>query len=405
MKQVVFIINNTFSAKGLSGGDSIWLNLLRYYFRQNKITILGTKETYLLIKTEQESLLKKITFQPTAALRKQLLPLHGLVNLGYHYLNRTIVGIKSTITYRAIFKKADCLYSASDFYPDFLPALIVKLFINRQIKWLAGFYLFAPAPWSSDNPYRSSLTSWLKGWFYYLWQKPAYWLIKQKADLVLVTSKPDQQAFITKTRPIDKVIVVKGFIDQTQIKQFQNNYPSIPFSQRKFQAVFMGRFHYQKGALLLIDVWKRVVEQNPTASLVMIGSGPLEESIKQKIAQYRLGRNIILTGYLSKENKYQIFRQSQLVLHPATYDSGGMSMAEGLAFGLPGVAFDLPALKTYYPSGVVKVKCFDSDLFAQKIIDLLNNSVQYQKVKQAALTLIKKEWQFSSQLKKLDLFS
>ena len=43
-----------------------------------------------------------------------------------------------------------------------------------------------------------------------------------------------------------------------------------------------------------------------------------------------------------------------MVVHPAIFDSGGMAAAEAMAWGLPGVSFDLPALKTYYPQGMIK---------------------------------------------------
>jgi len=56
-----------------------------------------------------------------------------------------------------------------------------------------------------------------------------------------------------------------------------------------------------------------------------------------------------------------------------------MSAAEAMAWGLPGVSFDLEALKTYYPKGMIKTPCFNHDKFAANIINLLSNQSLYQK--------------------------
>ena len=50
----------------------------------------------------------------------------------------------------------------------------------------------------------------------------------------------------------------------------------------------------------------------------------------------------------------RIFKDSKIVLHAAIYDSGGMAACEAMACELPGVSFDLPALKTCYPKGMFK---------------------------------------------------
>jgi glycosyltransferase involved in cell wall biosynthesis len=81
-----------------------------------------------------------------------------------------------------------------------------------------------------------------------------------------------------------------------------------------------------------------------------------------------------------------------MVLHPATYDSGGMAAAEAMAWGLPGISFDLESLKTYYPKGVIKITCFNNQEFADSIIQLLSNIILYNKLSIEARQLIQKHW-------------
>jgi 2-polyprenyl-3-methyl-5-hydroxy-6-metoxy-1,4-benzoquinol methylase len=80
------------------------------------------------------------------------------------------------------------------------------------------------------------------------------------------------------------------------------------------------------------------------------------------------------------------------VVHPATFDSGGMAAAEAMAWGLPGVSFDLESLKTYYPQGVFKVPAGNIETFAQAILDLLDRPELYRKFSEQAVRLIMTSW-------------
>ena len=82
-----------------------------------------------------------------------------------------------------------------------------------------------------------------------------------------------------------------------------------------------------------------------------------------------------------------------------TYDSGGMAAAEAMAWGLPGVSFDLESLKSYYPAGMLKTKCFDHQQFADNIIRLFQNNNLYQKKSLKAKKLIETTWSWSTRTK------
>jgi len=117
----------------------------------------------------------------------------------------------------------------------------------------------------------------------------------------------------------------------------------------------------------------------------MIGSGPLEADVKTKVDKLGLSSNIELLGFRDGNEKYEVFKLSKIVVHPATYDSGGMSACEAMAWGLPGVSFDLEALKTYYPKGMVKTPCYDKQEFAENILRLLDGGYMYDRLSKDAL--------------------
>lgn len=285
----------------------------------------------------------------------------------------------------------DLMISSTDFLPDVFYAFLLKV-KSPKIKWAASYFLEAPKPWAKDNPYKTSFGRWLVGLVYWLEQRLAYQLIKSKADFVLVTSYPDVKRFVTTKRPAKKIIIVQGGVDIEAAQKYLKSRRAKTPEKRRYDACFLGRFHYQKGVLELVDIWAKVCQTIPQAKLAMIGNGPLEKAVKQKIKRLDLEKNIDLLGYQTGSAKYRVFRNAKMIVHPATYDSGGMAAAEGMAWGLPAVGFDLEALKTYYPTGMIKTPPGDLQKFAANILLLLADKKLYRKMAQEAVVLTQKVW-------------
>ncbi|MCJ7770227.1 hypothetical protein MUP37_01480, partial [Candidatus Bathyarchaeota archaeon] len=149
------------------------------------------------------------------------------------------------------------IYSGSDFWPDSFPAWVLKIRFPKA-KWIAGFYLFSPQPFSEKSPYKGRRR--LRGLLYYMAQIPIFHLVKRYSDMVWVTSEIDRMRFICNNRLTpDRVIAVRGGVDAKT--------PGLlPEPQKKrFEAVFIGRFHPQKGVLELIDIWKYMCERKKDA--------------------------------------------------------------------------------------------------------------------------------------------
>jgi glycosyltransferase involved in cell wall biosynthesis len=395
--KIVFISNNNIGL-GFSGGDRIFTELIKGWKQHASILLMGCQEALDIALRNGVD----VPFLKTADTAEQIRL--GLFGLLAHTYRRVTAGVKALKTYEQELKDVDVVYSTSDFYPDFYPAYLMKR-RNPKALWIAGYYLFAPPPWAKVTPYTGCQR--LRGLVYWLMQRPSYYLINKYADKVFVTSEPDVKYFVNAKRSRDQVIVVQGGVDVTaseewlreQVKSDKLKVKSGEIGdggqslvEKKYDACFIGRFHYQKGVLLLIDIWKKVCERKPEAKLAMIGNGPLEEESRVKIKALGLEQNIDLLGFMDGEKKFDVFKQSKVMVHPATYDSGGMAAAEGMAWRLPGVSFDLEALKTYYPQGMVKIPCYDQQCFADTILRLLSDKAFYDEQSHLAHELILNVW-------------
>lgn len=235
---------------------------------------------------------------------------------------------------QAIFcgRRYDFIYSASDFWPDSLPAFIMKLKGN---KWVAGFYLYAPRVWRS--------------FFYFETQVFARWLINKFADIVCITNGSLAWGFKGK-----KIIEVNGGVDLT--------FAFISNKKKTYDAVFIGRLHYTKGIDELIKIWELVLEQKPDAKLAIIGAGDTEE--KKLFDWIRNREDVIYLGYMGNE-RFDVYTESKFVLYttPVKYDHFSMAPVEAMACGCPMIAFDLPVMEYIKPRGWYCAKTIEDFAF------------------------------------------
>lgn len=381
--------------KGLSGGDRIFIELGRNL--QNK----GHKVTIYL----WEEGLKMCKSQNLTGVNFVVWKVGKIAKLGliFTYFFRIFNSLIKSFFLSLDNNSNTIIYSASEFWMDSLPAFILKLRFPDVI-WVAAWFQTAPNPLFGFSEGKRQTIYRLSAFYYWLMQFPIKPVISKFADFVLINNEKEKKQF-PKFDKQNKTLVLLGAVNTKEIEVWihENSLSKI----KDYDAIFQGRFHPQKGVVELIEIWKMVTEELPKAKLAMIGDGPLMKDVKAKIEELNVTKNVKLFGFVfDGSKKYNIFSKSKIVVHPSFYDSGGMAAAEAMAFGLPGVSFDLPALKSYYPQGMLKAKIGNLEDFVEKIMQLLTNQAIYNKLSNQASRLIELEWNWQKRtdqfLTKLD---
>lgn len=93
----------------------------------------------------------------------------------------------------------------------------------------------------------------------------------------------------------------------------------------------VGRFVQQKNHAFLIDVFNEVHKVNSNSVLILVGQGPLEEEIKEKVKKLGLSNNVKFLGQRIDVNElYQTF---DVFLLPSLYEGLGMVLIEAQSAG------------------------------------------------------------------------
>jgi colanic acid/amylovoran biosynthesis glycosyltransferase len=102
--------------------------------------------------------------------------------------------------------------------------------------------------------------------------------------------------------------------------------------------VNVGRLSSEKGQVVLLNACKMLVDRGMPLHLTFIGSGPLEQLLRDQIAAVGMGAHADLRGELSADAVRQELEQSDLFCLTSFAEGLPVSIMEAMAIGVPVVA-------------------------------------------------------------------
>ena len=135
----------------------------------------------------------------------------------------------------------------------------------------------------------------------------------------------------------------------------------------------MGRLVGRKAVDRLIESVRAL--DNDRVHLIVIGSGPLSESLKKEARKLGIEDKIHLMGFVEEEEKLQLLEMSDLYVSTSQHEGFGLVFLEGMHCGLPVVCYDRGGqidFLTDDETGYV-VELNDLELFTKRCRDLIES--------------------------------
>lgn len=200
----------------------------------------------------------------------------------------------------------------------------------------------------------------------------------------------DAQAVIVCSEYMKKELIDLFYVRPDKISVFPNGIePGMFLSQcrsnnikKKYQLrsddrlIFsVGRVVYEKGFHILIEAAEIIRKETVNVRFIVAGKGPLLHEYRALVKEKKLEKYVQFIGYITDDERNQLFHLSDLVVFPSLYEPFGIVALEGMVVGKPTIVTNTGGLQTIVEDGVSGVKVRPNDAFhlAEKILVLLQD--------------------------------
>ena len=177
--------------------------------------------------------------------------------------------------------------------------------------------------------------------------KPLMKKFLKRADLILVATQGhiDGSDYLPEYRHKCKIV---PYGVEPRIEQLADEYLSCKKLNnenlsKSIKFLFIGRLVYYKGCEVLIEAFSKV----KNAELCLVGTGPLEEKLKQKTIDLGIAEKVIFRGAITDDEMIQCVYDCDALVLPSIVKSEAFGLVQ-----LEAMVFQKPVINTNLPSGV-----------------------------------------------------
>ena len=202
------------------------------------------------------------------------------------------------------------------------------------------------------------------------------------ADVSIATNQSYRTIALERGRmKPDRVFVVRSGPNLSRVRSL----PSEPSWKkgRKFLVGYVGVIGKQEGIDLLLESIKHIRERRNRDDIqfVIVGSGPELENVKKLAMAFDLDELVTFTGRVDDATLFTILSTADVCVNPdrpnAMNDKSTMNkIMEYMALGKPIVQFDLTEGRVSAAEASLYAKCTDTAEFGDKILELIDDAVQ-----------------------------
>lgn len=126
-----------------------------------------------------------------------------------------------------------------------------------------------------------------------------------------------------------------AIIDETCIEKISRDKNKSTPMDRKIKLLYVGQLTPRKNPPFLINSLKKLVKSNKNITLSVVGSGLLEDTLKEQVKKSGLEDYVQFLGKKSQTELKQIYQSHDIFILPSRFDGWGAVSVEAMANGLP----------------------------------------------------------------------
>ena len=185
-------------------------------------------------------------------------------------------------------------------------------------------------------------------------------------------------------------VILNGVEPQSKIPKDVSEKIKVLYNIEKndFVVGIMARIEEVKGHIYLIEAAEKIKKTGRNIKVLIIGTGALEEELKNTVKSKGLEDTVIFTGFIKNVNEILSIIDLQVNASFGT-EATSLSLLEGMSLGIPAVVSNYggnPGVITHGENGYI-FRLKDSDDLASYIIKLMDDKDTYDYMKNRSVEI------------------
>lgn len=122
-------------------------------------------------------------------------------------------------------------------------------------------------------------------------------------------------------------------LDRQKISTIHNGVVSIQVNEPLEENLILaaGRMVWRKGFSYLINAMPSILEEFPTAKLMLVGEGTYKEKLIKQVKKLNLQRSVVFKGLVSKNELFHLYAKANVYVQPSLYEPLGNTILEAMS--------------------------------------------------------------------------
>lgn len=205
----------------------------------------------------------------------------------------------------------------------------------------------------------------------------------EQFDFIASISEAVTKGFVSIFPELEKkIVLIENILPQNLIEQQTNAFDAeAEMASKGIKLLSIGRYCTAKNFDNVPEICSKIVQSGVDVHWYIIGFGPDEALIREKIHQYQMEERVILLG--KKENPYPYIKACDFYVQPSRYEGKSVTVREAQMLGKPVVITNYATAKSQLEDGVDGVIVpMDIEGCAKEIVELLQNTEKAECLKQ-----------------------
>ncbi len=199
-------------------------------------------------------------------------------------------------------------------------------------------------------------------------------LVCNQASAIVAPSRKAER-YLAQIGVKPPVTVVPNGVDLGAFRPAPSNYlqERLAIGQERKILLFVGRLNHEKRPLLAYACFQRIHAEDPSALLVMAGTGALRDELVARIEADGMGDSVRLLGAATYAEMPLVYNSAHIWISTSVSEVHPMVAIESAACGLPAVAWSDTALEDVVQPEVTGLLAQTEDAFVAAALTLLRD--------------------------------